>query len=76
MHPTSIPVCSPPATQTAASLPAPAAGHGVGSCRAWLAWDSDEHVPLPRWKRICGGRAQTLIGASLALLADPWGNVA
>lgn len=78
-HVSSVIDCPPPATPTApASLPAPAdAGQRVGTPAAFLAWECADGGPdpLPRWKRYCGSRAEVLIGASFALLSDPWGNV-
>lgn len=35
VHASSVLVCPPPATQTAASLPAPAAGQGAGTFVRW-----------------------------------------
>ncbi|ACM32313.1 hypothetical protein [[Acidovorax] ebreus] len=76
VHASSVLVCPPPATQTAASLPAPVAGQGAGTPSAFLAWECvDGPDPLPRWERHCGSRSEVLIGASFALLLDPWGNV-
>ena len=70
--------CSLPATkQPGEGLAAPAdAGQGVGTPSAFLAWECvDGPDPLPRWERYCGSRSEVLIGASFALLLDPWGNV-
>ena len=36
VHASSVKVCLPPATSMAASLPAPAAGRGVGNRAAWM----------------------------------------
>ena len=77
-QPGELTACPTPARQRPdESLAAPVrTGQGAGTPSAFLAWECvDGPDPLPRWERYCGSRSEVLIGASFALLLDPWGNV-
>ncbi len=68
MPSTLTPPCTPPATQTAASLPAPAAGQGVGTQRNRAAWLSiADFLARQNLRMVLAARAaQRAEGAPLA----------
>lgn len=79
VHVSSVKRLPPAHENLGCGLAAPAGvGQGVGTRKAFLAWESQEPFspdPLPRWRRYCGSESCVLVGASFSLMLDPWGNV-